>query len=76
MAPIQATLDTREKMQMLLVLGRHAVSQVDFPEVDELEKSHGLKEDKEKVLTLGPIQSFVRVDPYRKCEIHQNIPEI
>lgn len=64
MAPIQATLDTREKMQMLLVRGRHAVSQVDFPEVDELENSYGLKEDKEKVLTMGPIQSFVRVDPY------------
>lgn len=62
MAPIPAALDTREKMQMLLVLGRHAASQVDFPEIDELEKSHGLKED--KVLTLGTIQSFERLDPY------------
>lgn len=64
MAPIPAALDTREKMQILLVLGRHEVSQVDFPEIDELEKSHGLKEDKEKVLALRPIQSFIRVDPY------------
>ena len=61
MAPIPAALDTREKMQILLVLGRHEVSQVDFPEI-ELEKSHGLEED--KVFTLGPIQSFIRVDPY------------